>query len=340
MNFEGEKNIAMNRITQIRIGVDGVPRTLDAIRDYLVVEVEKTIEDNLNYKINNELTPTDVPAAVYIRDNLHDLLQADATQLKNWAVYFDSNYSCRFKIKNKETNLCKALLAAFGFSKHREGVLVEVAKQLNVKTCPYCNMHYTLYANEQRVRSVRKLARFQFDHFFDKSKYPMLSMSFYNLIPSCGVCNQGKSAGKLSLDYHPYYSDIHKSFHFELRDPLGPYTAARVNDEVEIELVPETGVNTKEFKAYEKMFHLKALYSRHGDVVQEVYDKAYEAPYYLNPANFSFLGTRTSEYLKRLWLGNYPATVDIEKRPMSKFMQDLWAQAEGDATVLREEGLL
>lgn len=333
----------MNKITQVRIGVDGVSRTLKAIKDFLVGKVEDDIRVNLNHKIANELTPADVPVAVYIRDNLHDLLRADVAQLKAWADYFDLHYPNRFKVKVgknwKETDLCKALLAAFDFTKHREGVLVEVAKQLNVKTCPYCNMHYTLYANEQRARSVRKLARFQFDHFFEKSKYPMLSMSFYNLIPSCGVCNQGKSAGKLSLDYHPYDSDIHKLFHFELRDPLGPYTAARVKDEAEIELVPETGVNTQEFKAYEKMFHLKALYSRHGDVVQEVYDKAYEAPYYLNSANFSFLGTQSTEYLKRLWLGNYTVAKDIEKRPMAKFMQDLWAQAEGDATSLIEEGL-
>lgn len=329
----------MNKITQVRVGVDGVSRTLNAIRDYLVREVEDEIRTVLNDKIAHELALADVPVAEYIRDNLHDLLQADVAHLKAWADYFDLNYPDKFKINRTETDLCKALLAAFGFTKHREGVLVEVAKQLNVKTCPYCNMHYTLYANEQRARSVRKLARFQFDHFFEKSKYPMLSMSFYNLIPSCGVCNQGKSAGKLSLDYHPYDSDIHKLFHFELRDPLGPYTAARVKDEVEIELVPEAGVNAKEFKAYEKMFHLKALYSRHGDVVQEVYDKAYEAPYYLNSANFSFLGTQSIEYLKRLWLGNYTEAKDIEKRPMAKFMQDLWAQAEGDATSLIEEGL-
>ena len=207
---------------------------------------------------------------------------------------------------------------------------MEVAKQLNVKTCPYCNMHYTLYANEPKKRSVTKLARFQFDHFFDKAHYPMLSMSFYNLIPSCGVCNQGKSIGQLALEYNPYYSDIHSLFHFELTDSLGPYTAARVNDEVEVALVPEDGVNKDEFKKYAVKFHLKALYGRHGDVVQEVFDKAYEDPYYLNPNNFTFLSDRTIVYLKRLWLGNYTEPEEIEKRPMSKFMQDMWRQAKGE----------
>lgn len=320
----------MNKISQIRTGVDGKKRSLDDIKDYLVGKIKGDIWTNLTNAIAN-LDYTDAVVVRFIRIELHDLLTADAASLEKWANYFDTKCKDRFKVKEgknwKETDLGKAILVAFNFSTYRAGVLVDVAKQLNVKTCPYCNMHYTLYANEPKKRSVKKLAKFQFDHFFDKSSYPMLSMSFYNLIPSCGVCNQGKSTGTLSLDYHPYYADIHKRFHFELTDPLGPYMAKRVNDEVEVELVPEAGVNTKDFDAYKNMFHLKALYSRHGDVVQEVYDKAYEAPYYLNPANFTFLSGDAPEYIERLWLGNYTKPEEIEKRPMAKFMQDMWHQA-------------
>lgn len=320
----------MNKISPIRTGVDGKQRSLDDIKNYLVGKIETKIRDNLTNIIAG-LNPADAVVARFIRIVLHDLLTADAVRLGKWAYYFDTKCSSRFKVKAgnnwKETDLCKAILKSFSFSTYRTGVLVNVAKQLNIKTCPYCNMHYTLYAKEPRKRSEKKLAKFQFDHFFDKSSYPMLSMSFYNLIPSCGVCNQGKSTGSLSLDYHPYYSDIHKLFHFELTDPLGPYSAKRVNDEVDVEMVPEAGVNIRDFEAYKKMFHLKALYSRHGDVIQEVFDKAYEAPYYLNPANFSFLFGDAPEYIERLWLGNYTMPEEIEKRPMAKFMQDMWHQA-------------
>lgn len=322
----------MNKISNIRIGVDGSQRCLDDIKTYLVDSVEGIIRANLTGKIT-ALSHSDAIVARFIRTKLHDLLVADVAGLKDWATYFETKCPNRFKEKDgknwKKTELGKAILDAFNFTKFRDGILVDVAKQLNVKTCPYCNMHYTLYANEPKKRSVKKLAKFQFDHFFDKMSYPMLSMSFYNLIPSCGVCNQGKSTGQLTLEYNPYYSDIHKHFHFELTDPLGPYTAARVNDEVDVTLVPEIGVNKEELKAYAEMFHLKALYSRHGDVVQEVYDKAYEMPYYLNPANFDFLSDRASDYLKRLWLGNYTESEEIEKRPMAKFMQDMWKQAKG-----------
>lgn len=323
----------MNKIAGLRTGVDGVQRTLEDICNFLIGKVQNDIDTALDIK-KAVLNANDISVVDYIKSVLPCLLKSDVPDLKQWADSFDRRYPGRFRVKvgrnwNK-TDLGKAVLEAFNYEHYRKNVLIEIARRLNVKVCPYCNMHYTLYANEPRKRSAKKLARFQFDHFFDKAQYPMLSMSFYNLIPSCGVCNQGKSTGQLALEYNPYYNDIHRRFHFELTDPLGPYTAARVNDEVEVELVSETGVNKDDFKKYTEMFHLKALYGRHGDVVQEVFDKAYEEPYYLNPANFSFLSDRVPEYLKRLWLGNYTEPEEIEKRTMAKFMQDMWKQAKSE----------
>ena len=42
----------------------------------------------------------------------------------------------------------------------------------------------------------------QFDHFYNKSKYPLLAISFYNLVPVCGTCNHTK--GKNDVDYSPH----------------------------------------------------------------------------------------------------------------------------------------
>lgn len=322
----------MNKISGTRVGVDGVSRDISSICDFLVNSVESEIRDRLNAEIST-LKAKDKYIATDIRDNLRKYLSSDVTELKKIADDYDKTYPNSFRTKRKsrwrQTKLGRVISAAFNYESYRKTVLVEIAKQLNVKTCPYCNMHYTLYANEPKKRTVEKLARFQFDHFFDKKRYPMLSMSFYNLIPSCGVCNQGKSTGQLALEYNPYYSEIGNLFRFRLKNPLDHYAASRINDEVEVSLVTETGVDKAEFEKFEKMFHLKALYGRHGDIVQEVFDKAYEDPYYMNPSNFTFLGDRAPMYLKRLWLGNYTEPEEIEKRPMAKFMQDMWLQAKG-----------
>lgn len=50
------------------------------------------------------------------------------------------------------------------------------------------------------------------DHNLPKSKYPLLSVSALNLIPSCSDCNKGKQAAfpRSAIDetIHPYYDDL------------------------------------------------------------------------------------------------------------------------------------
>ncbi|MFK4985705.1 hypothetical protein ACI4B7_28170, partial [Klebsiella pneumoniae] len=81
-----------------------------------------------------------------------------------------------------------------------------LARQLNLKCCPYCNAQYTIIANSDAGKTI---AKFQFDHFFSKDKFPYLSISLYNLIPSCANCNITKSKKPLNLKdhYHPYFLD-------------------------------------------------------------------------------------------------------------------------------------
>ena len=50
---------------------------------------------------------------------------------------------------------------------------------LNIDTCTYCNRNYTLdFKNLNNSRA-------QLDHWFPKESFPILALSFYNLIPSC-----------------------------------------------------------------------------------------------------------------------------------------------------------
>ena len=231
--------------------------------------------------------------------------------------------------KTLTAKLKEYILKAFNYTYHRGNKLIDFAKILNIKSCPYCNMHYTLYADKKEKNKTDKLAKFQFDHFFDKSTYPMLSMSLYNLIPSCSICNNSKSTTRLSLSYNPYYSDISKRFKFKLKDPISLYEVQRITDIIDIDIVATDSSRKNELDDYIKTFNLDTLYQRHGDLAQEIFDKAYEYPYYSNSDNFKFLKGCGPEYLKRLWMGTYIDEKDIHRRPMTKFMQDLWEQAIG-----------
>jgi len=64
---------------------------------------------------------------------------------------------------------------------------------------------------------------FDLDHFYLKSKYPFLSLSFYNLIPCCGICNSRiRSTKEFDIQTHinPYAEsfDYHYTFTFNRLD--------------------------------------------------------------------------------------------------------------------------
>ena len=58
---------------------------------------------------------------------------------------------------------------------------------LGLKTCPYCNIMPISTIITWRPKTY--VLRPPLDHFFAATLYPMLAISFFNLVPSCEVCN-------------------------------------------------------------------------------------------------------------------------------------------------------
>lgn len=320
----------MNKIEFNRIGVDGNSRTLSEIETLFCDDFEGRIYLWLGQIVTTGLEKTMVSI---IRNHLHKILTARPEKLEKWSIIVDRYrrlLSSEVQYPPKHDNyysvmsLGEALSRAFNYNYFRESEeLRNLAMRLNVKTCPYCNMHFTLYAEDDSGQE--KYAKFQFDHFYDKKMYPMFSMSLYNLVPSCSVCNGSKKQQKLSIAFNPYYGSISRSFFFEADDVLELLYGMKKADQFSIKMIPVG--NPTEFAEYENAFHLRALYSRHGDMAREVFDKAYLASYYGYPNNFPFIPGGDYSYLRRLWLGVYTEEKDIEKRPMTKFCNDLEEQA-------------
>jgi len=91
-----------------------------------------------------------------------------------------------------------------------------------INACPYCNRQYTLTI-EKKTRAgevVSHIAKPHFDHWFAKSRFPLLALSFYNLIPSCAVCNSSIKGSKLMAlndHIHPYCQQAGYEPHFKFR---------------------------------------------------------------------------------------------------------------------------
>ena len=307
--------VKINAYTERR-GYDGELRTWETIENLHKEKFEEQIMKRFKRQINKEVRPRYKKFMEWCRDHTSEWLVALPEKLLEAKNEIDGKKTYKQFLANLK--LRDKLARIYGYE-HKK--LLDLAKWINVKTCPYCNMQYTLYAED--YPNAERMAKFQFDHFYDKAEYPMFSMSLYNLIPSCASCNLGKGQGELDLAFHPYHSAIKDTFRFRVKNPMPLWL--RVNTDVaDIELVPQNGCN---LDTYKDKFHVETLYQRHKDVVQEVFARVYAESYYGILSNFPFLQDR--ELAERLQKGFYTKEDEIERRPLTKFQQDIWKQAKG-----------
>lgn len=188
-----------------------------------------------------------------------------------------------------------------------------LANNLAINTCVYCNRMYT-----KTVISPDKLTRPEFDHWFPKSKYPLLALSFYNLIPSCHICNSSlKGATNLNLNeyFHPYIDD-----------------EKVINDDVKFSYYNKTldtygfKVTTKSHKGKNTVdaFKIKEIYETHEDEIldlRKIRDTYSES--YLQKLSSLYKGIMSPEEVYRLAFGVYLEEAKFEKRPLSKMKRDI-----------------
>lgn len=119
-------------------------------------------------------------------------------------------------------------------SSHIRGYFRE--KEL-VKFCPYCN---TKAAIHNVNASGEVIDSYQLDHFYDKARYPLLSYSLFNLVPSDHTCNvTNKGVTEFTDQYHinPHLSGFTDQIKFI---PVGLNADYDV-DRIELEILEAQG---------------------------------------------------------------------------------------------------
>lgn len=200
---------------------------------------------------------------------------------------------------------------------------------LDQRTCPYCNRSYTfaVYGKGKKVRP-------QFDHFFDKANYPMLAVSFYNLVPSCPICNYTKRNS--SLHFNPYFYEFLGKFkvyrpheqgeHANAQPiPLNKAELLRAKDWGDIRL--DTSVN--EEKADMEKLGIDGLYKKHDDYLKEMMERvqAYN-DHACDVLVNSFQGAgHSAQQVKEFVWGKDIANARNRNHPLSKLTRDVLEQA-------------
>ena len=185
-----------------------------------------------------------------------------------------------------------------------------------LKSCPYCNRNYIFVVN----KDGNKL-RPEIDHFYPKSIYPYLAVSYFNLIPSCPTCNGfGAKEGKDTFDTYPIsnpYELNENNFKFS----ISPESIDFFNVESKKYDFNSFEIELNGNKANLEIFKLEELYKQHKDIVLELLiKKAYYPKSYIEELKkFDF----TEDEIYRYLLCNYKKNEDLHKRPLSKLIKDI-----------------
>ncbi len=192
-------------------------------------------------------------------------------------------------------------------------------KNSGIDTCPYCNRNYIYYLS--RTSEIKP----QIDHFFPKSKYPFLALSYYNLVPSCQTCN-GFGAKE---EKDPNDEDLINPYLIEPSDFKFTYETININ--FLNPLIDKDSVKVKFLHALDghlEVFQLEGLYKQHSDHVLELIIKSkvsYSEEYRKYLASYNGLSFSDKE-IDRMILGNYSELEEIHKRPLAKLYQDIGKQ--------------
>jgi hypothetical protein len=311
-------------------------------------KIEKKVLENINSPKKNSFL--NIEAKEFLKVNLSKIIQTRPEELKGLNEDFFkklnkypltyNNYLSFLRIKNKKeadrSQLEKLKLSIYFryFKKidqifDYDSILSKsqsksywLSKKMGVNTCVYCNR---LYANVIEVdggtNNDKRIARPFFDHWYPKSKYPILSLSFYNLIPSCFVCNssiKGSLEFNLETHLHPYdkKNDTNFKFSYNYNSDGDPKVIIR----------DFKTLNDKTIKTIEA-FKIKEVYDSHSHLeLKDLIDLAnkYPGKYLKTLFNDTFKDLKMSDKeIYRMIFGIEIKEEDYHKRPFSKFKHDI-----------------
>ncbi|MGE4457425.1 MAG: hypothetical protein AB7E13_10835 [Arcobacteraceae bacterium] len=282
----------------------------------------------------------------YIEKNVESIIKDQPTKLRNHIEEiskFEVNLIRHKKKKQQpftpqqeqENEFINALIKVFDYDKKIDKVAF--AKNLKLICCPYCNREYIFkfYDKHHTKNELRTIAHL--DHFYSQIDYPYLALSFFNLIPSCSICNSKFKNQMNFIDIphlHPYEEDFNKkakfTHFFNIPTHANLHHSIFSKERINLDLKP-IDENDEKTRNTIETFRLKELYNEHKDIVLELIQKAqiYNESY-LDELMRNYEGSlfKNREDLMRLITCGYVNDEDLHKRPLSKLIKDISEELE------------
>lgn len=201
-----------------------------------------------------------------------------------------------------------------------------IIQGLGLRVCPYCNRNHIGYI-EGAKKSIHQL-----DHYYPKKHYPILALSFYNLIPCCAACNRMK-LDEIPKFPNPYDTSIghHSALKFRVT-PLGANFMTK-DSEVELKLKVVDVSKQPEMDALMTTFHLEDAYQDHKRDAREALLRhhVYSDDRLKEIARMLFGEKYTPQDLERVRSMTFGAPMDEEEiahRSLGKLVYDVLERAD------------
>lgn len=267
------------------------------------------------------------------KDTIRKILKGKPNELINlWNTTFNKYKGTLIRViddKNKKTyknvNLISLLFNYNSFRKisvknKYSGFIL--AKKLGIECCPYCNRNYTT----SHVTLENKKVFPEFDHFYHKGSYPLFAVSFYNLIPSCNVCNTHFKGSKDSITeqlFHPYTELTPKAFNFSFI-PEDVQSLYGKKDNFELNFIINDQKNKNNLENSLEFFGIKDIYELcHTDLIKEIINKKLSySNKYLEIIKDTYGISFEESY--RILFETYYEDDKLHERPFSKLKKDIF----------------
>lgn len=228
--------------------------------------------------------------------------------------------------------------------------LVKIVRTMGVDVCPYCNRNF-IENYVIREDGGQKNAYFKgdLDHHYSKKEIPALALSFFNLVPSCKVCNHEKS-DSIERTFYPFYDNEDNDYHFSIEvyddgdtcdiiyeEPIEGIEEKRfdatvwqgISDNFKIKLNVSDGKQLcNRMENSKEIFHLEKKYNHSKGYVKELIRKRYiysETHKDILLKNFAEIFADEKQITETLF--SYSDSEEyLHNRPLSKLTKDILLQ--------------
>lgn len=283
-------------------------------KSILKILLRGTVYDSLNE--SEQLMGQIIPG--YSRAELNDYFKALHTK-KCSRTPVQQKLITKYQIKMESLDKVMGYKDVFEDKK----TAYEVTDWKEAKVCTYCNRSY-IFTISTGKRYKDKIARPELDHWYPKSKYPLLALNYYNLIPSCSICNssvKGNMDFDISTHIHPY---LQKKFNPGFKFRYTP-TAPQLK-----QVTLDVQQATQREVAMLNAFKIKEMYNCHADLeAKELYELTQKHGARYVKDLLKLLGDdygKSEQEVYRMVFGTELDARYFGNRPMSKFKHDLLEQ--------------